>query len=180
MRKEYSKEVKSEFEAQLWGAYPQFRNEKWQPSMARNSSLYRFEVNEHLNFFIKLIPHRTFHDFTVEVGWSENEIVPPGRALAKPYEPQDINGAVVRLCIFYLPNSDPWWEVEPKPSTKQILRQWKERDLAESDPNDYLPRVPAVIADAVAKIKMYAIPYFIRIATERGVGVVFDVSNSKS
>jgi hypothetical protein len=170
MRKEYNKAVYFEFENLLKASLPQFKRAKSQDNMGPETRLYSFQAAEQLHYFIKLIPHRLQQQFTLEVGWSVNGELPKLIPFATPYESAATDGVVVRLARFYV-DSDPWWIVEPPLSGSESLRRMREGIFP--DPQEHLPCVPDLVADAVGKIKDYVIPYFTRIAAEHGVGVKF-------
>ncbi|MGO8673806.1 MAG: hypothetical protein ACLQVD_20905 [Capsulimonadaceae bacterium] len=166
MRKEYNRASKAEFEKQVKELSPQFRRAKSNSDLGPSLGLYRLQAADDLYFFIELVPHRLQERFTVEIGWSTDGVLPKAEAFASPRDPPKGNGHVVRLPSFYT-DKDPWWEVEPLPPGKELLRRVREGIYP--DPEDYLPRVPDVVADAVGKIREFAIPYLTRVAAERGV-----------
>ena len=62
---------------------------------------------------------------------------------------------------------DVWWELAPRPAVEAGIDSFLNRIPEE----DLLPKVPAVVEDAIQHIVQDALPYFRKVAARLGVSV---------
>ena len=166
MRKEYAKAVRKEFCARFEKALPQFELSNDKESAGSGARLYELVVSDNLALYICLGMSRNFEEFIVEIAWSEQRRFPSSYLALEP-EPK--NGEIFRhLPRLWNKSNYSWWVVEPRDSLEEIKRRFREFDFERPPAELYLPRIPALVEDAVSKIIEYAVPYFEKVAAEHG------------
>lgn len=185
MRKELSKQLDATIRETMGRELPYF--EPWKDP-ARGKTIYQFRPAPGLRVFVYFQKDMKRDEFTVEIGWSEHDRWPteylPGMPRDIPeigvYRSAPENGEFrARLSKFWeVPHKDPWWEVVPNHArwvSQRALRQI----LPDSASDDSEPpgeisleqaraRIPPLVEDAVAKLKIFAIPFFNEVTRQHG------------
>ncbi len=183
MRKALGNAVRKEFGKKLTNRLPQFHllpGEHLYPG----DRLYCWKKEAHLSFYIRLVvdPKGMRETFTLEIGWSRND-QPPVHQSINYRDDLGRDSAYFRLSSFWS-SIDPWWELSHDASFENILGELQKTSETESgllerianDPdfkmrshlaigNDepieaIVPKIPAIIDDAVGKLQEFAIPFF--------------------
>ena len=92
---------------------------------------------------------------------------PTGPPFGSPQDPFRPNGCRFRLGAFWSPGGDYWWYVADQPSPlSELVRGLLARPAI--DVEKQMPRIRAVVEDAVGRVKEHALPYFARVAQWAG------------
>jgi hypothetical protein len=174
MRSKLAKEVRSRFEAALRKALPQFsvtRDER----VPSGGTIFAWRIRDDFYALILLQMGRR-DEFTIEGAWSRNARFPfnelPGFPVDLPSlgfrrdEPGE-NGIRFRLVTLWDPRQNQFWELVPQPTPDE----WPKRlELVsqglEVDPpvEAVLEAIPTAVGDAVQKIVVHAVPYWLSAA----------------
>jgi len=157
MRKELARTVRAEFDRLIKQDLHRFVRirDPW----ADTGAIYRWSRGEK-HAFLHLQMHSTWDWFNVECGVSGSDRFP---AAARPVDPTGIPGTNdVRFRASRLwtnPPRDVWWELAkaPDPVVARAEDYVNTVPIAEA-----LLRIPPAAADAVQKLRTYAVPFFER------------------
>src|SRR5262249_45817160 len=161
--------VANEFVDRLKRELPQFRLAK-SPQL-RGTETFEWEASPALHFYLSLQPSPKYDEFTIEVGWSEEQGYPLQALNLSPYEAPQRGQMRFRMGGFWS-DQDVWW---------QVARKWSEQDwdaflfegkeLEEEPVEAALKNVPDRVENAFQNILKHAIPYFRSIAASRGIAL---------
>ena len=178
MRSELAKAVKKQFEARLKRELPQFRPVTSAETPA-GCRLFEWQVASELSTFLLLVISRDDR-FTVEGAWSSDGQFPnrllPGYPINFPAEnvrrdePKD-GRFRFRLSRLWQPRGDPWWELVPQPSMAELqarLDRLAQGIIDDPPVEEALQKVEPLVDDAVRKVALHAVPYFLEIARSLG------------
>ena len=105
--------------------------------------------------------------FTLELSWSQVFDDPTRPPFGSPDKPLTREGYRFRLGAFRKPAGDHWWHVAEPPSlvadALSLLRGKRAVDVEK-----HMPRIRAVVEDAVGLVKEHALPYLDRVAQWAG------------
>ena len=173
MRKAIGRTLRGKFERQLLERLPWF-----QPFPFKDNPLgeraYCCRPADDLAFYIVLRPHPRQETFSIEIGWSD------GRPWPLPHEwwvdadaPVDGVGGWLGLgALWGAPNGLHEWQLSEHMPLDFVLTASPEEFVARLVDDEYVQtgvaNVSAAVQDAVARVVDHALPYFRRIASERG------------
>ena len=171
MRKELLKGVREELN-KLLSARCGFFKRTTKYREAGRPDVYVWIAAPELTFFVYLLPNpKSYKDsFMIELGWSKGGPPPPDVWRNKESKDQLDRQWEGRI---RLPNLwreqwrsalEPWWELG-----QSLGAEDPEQFYSEEETRRRSARIPAVVTDVVDSIERYAIPFFQRIARERGI-----------
>lgn len=171
MRSALGRAVREIFSRRLEEELPRFQR-KTGVKISPECRIYEWAHDENLRFFLVLQFHRSEDRFTFEVAWSKNGAWPEGH-VPLPDSPllDSPSGEMrFRVGLLWKVQPDHWWQVVPgglhavpaqAPRDPEAL--W--REITNPPPiEDALKEIPAVVEDAIAKIKAFVVPYFERVS----------------
>lgn len=168
MQSKLAKALRSQFEKELKNSLPAFSSDDHSevPSGWRS---YRFKVTPTLTLFVVLCLSPRDDRFTVELGWSEIGRLPVSGAFRPTDSPRD-GGLMFRLSVLWHPQGrDHWWVLGHERTLEEMANFVPDQPAEEKMP-DVVPKV----ADAIEKIVTFGLPYFEKIAADKGVTVEFN------
>ena len=143
---------------------PQFRKTK----NGSGYHIYKWTVGPNLSLFVGLHTGAPQDSFTVEIAWNNSDEF-PGMAFAmSPKEMPKTGGFRMPLSGLWT-DDDPGWELAPDISEDQ----WEELELEGRIPQEMpveeaMNQVKPQVADAIKRLRKYALPYFSKIAKKFG------------
>ena len=147
--------LRRSFETQLKAAVPQFARVKG----TKGPTLFSWCPAKPLTFFVVLVIDPHWDRFTIEIAWDESGKFPWG---ADPFlSPLEMTGEGKRFRLVRLwdeTNDDFWWELSPRPTLTDIQAL-----IRRPDPAVLLPEVPAKVTEAITRIVLYGVPYFVEV-----------------
>jgi hypothetical protein len=155
------------FESELWARWPQLAL----VASDRNAKTWAWRLAPNLVLFVLVQTLDRVDQFVVEVAWSEDANFPWG-AIGRV----DAGGRQGRERLSRLWDrgaEEPVWDAAPEKTVRiaqnvQALRDGKAMAVPGDVPlGEVLPRVPALVADAVQKLDQHAIPLFRQVAEAR-------------
>lgn len=155
MRAPLAKAVRKEFARLLKGITPRLAEAKGE-QVPSGCSLYAWDAAPGLRCFILLQFHQHEDWFTLELAVSRSGHW-PAYALATSPESDPAAGDV-RFRLGHLwapPQQDVWWELAPRPPASASFERFSQRIPVEQ----LLERVPVLVADAVERFSIHALPY---------------------
>ena len=158
MHKDYTKVVKAGFGAALQAALPEFSVSRLQRKSG--GCLYQSSPGAGLTLFIDLIIHDNADEFTLDIGFSRDGLCPEEDFFLNPGDTLTLPGILFRLTEFRGDDKDPWWVIEDYLPVAVGKARFAQTGTIALPPEEYLPRIDALIADAVKKLQQYAVPYF--------------------
>jgi hypothetical protein len=132
------------------------------------SDLYMYKFSPDLNFFVYLLPNpKSYHDtFMVELGWSSEALFPSHAPLQNKQRLSLRSDGRIRLPSLWREHwtsaIEPWWECGCS-----LAADTGNEFYTEEETRRRVARVPALVADAMEKLRQYGVPFFERIAAER-------------
>lgn len=168
MRSPLGRRVRRRFGARLKQILPQFDEAK-DELIPQGCRLYRWRPGGAVTFYLFLLIDPQSDRFTVEVVWTLTGQWPPTfRGWGAP-DDQPTEGTVeFRLCRFWEPKQDIWWEVARLPTMEDLERAILTLGDYEEALENALPRVEPLVDDAINRIEQHALPYFANIAARYG------------
>ena len=159
MHSAYTKIVKEKFGAALQVTFPEFRVSRLQRK-SNGGCLYQSSSFAHLTLFILLIIHDNAEEFTLDIGFSRYGLCPEENFFLNPNDTLGLPSVLFRVSEFQDDEKDPWWVIEDYLSVNKLKARFEQTGTAALPPNEYLPRIDALIADALTTLQQYAVPYF--------------------
>ena len=159
MHSAYTKIVKEKFGAALQVIFPEFRVSRLQRKSS-GGSLYRASAFAGLTLFILLIIHDNADEFNIDIGFSRDGLCPEESFFLNPNNTLGLSSVLFRVSEFRADEKDPWWVIEDYLSVDKLKARFEQTGTAALPPNEYLPRIDALIADALTTLQQYAVPYF--------------------
>jgi len=159
MKTAYRSAVVKRFHALFSAQFPQFVLRRGRDRDMPGSRLYCRMVSDRLFLFVHLIIHDNADEFNVDIGHGPNTSPPIESFFAKPPEMLALPSSLFRLTEFWA-DRDPWWVVEPFSPGRT--------DNAPLPEEEYLPRIEALVAEAVARLAEYERPYFDQVIIRHG------------
>jgi len=155
------------FERELTARWPLFALDHSE----RDWKSWSWRLAPNLVLFVALQTKERVDQFLVEVAWNEEGSFPWG-AIGTV----DVGGREGRERLSRLWDAEePVWDVDPE-KTAHIAENFRARrdGKATTEPRDVplgqaVPRVPALVADAVQKLDQYGMPLFRQVAKARQV-----------
>lgn len=132
------------------------------------SDLYIWKCSSELNFFVYLLPNpKSYRDsFMVELGWSSGVLFPRNAPMQNTQRLDLCVDGRIRLPSLWREHwasaLEPWWE-----TGHSLAADMGEEFYSDEETLRRVAKVPELVADALAKIEKYGIPFFHRIASER-------------
>ena len=151
MKSVYRNAVAKLFHALFSEQFPQFNLRKGCDKDMPGSRLYRRVISDDLILFVYLIIHDNADEFNIDIGHGPTESPPIESFFTKPPEMLALPSSLFRLTEFWA-DRDPWWVVQP------FSPGWSGNDPLPKQA--YLPRVEALVTDAVARLAEHGQPYF--------------------
>ena len=159
MKTAYRSAVTKCFHALFSEQFPQFVLRKGRDRDMPGSKLYRHVVSDRLVLFVYLIIHDNADAFNVDIGHGPSDSPPDESFFAKPPEMLALPSSLFRLTEFWA-DRDPWWVIEPFSPGRNGNDPLPEQM--------YLPRVEALVTDAVARLAEHGQPYFDQVVRRHG------------
>jgi len=156
MKTAYRSAVVKRFHMLFSEQFPQFVLRMGRDKDMPGSRLYRRVVSDSLVLFVYLIIHDNADEFNIDIGHGPDGSPPDETFFVKPAEMAASPASLFRLTEFWT-DHDPWWVVEPFRSGNDALPE-----------QTYLPRVEALVTDAVARFAEYGQPYFDQVVMKHG------------
>jgi hypothetical protein len=154
MRKQLAGTVRAEFDRLIKQDLDRFV--KIQDPWVDTGAIYRWSRGTK-HAFLHLQMHSTWDWFNVECGVSLLDRFP---AAARPVDPTDPTSNEMRFRASKLwtnPPRDVWWELATAPDPLTAIAE----DYVNVQPiAELLLRIPPTTADAVLKLRTYAVPFF--------------------
>ena len=173
MRKAIGKTLRREFERRLLEGLPCFRPFPFKDNPLGERA-YCCRAADDLAFYIVLRPHSRQETFCIEVGWSDGTPWPlPHEWWTDPGTPANGAGGWLSLgALWGAPNGMHEWQLSEHMSLDFSLTASPDEFVARLVDDGYVQtgvaNVPAAVRDAVARVVEHAVPYFWRVAAERG------------
>lgn len=133
--------------------------------------VYVWNAAPELSFFVYLLPNpKSYKDsFMIELGWSKGG--PPPLDVWRNKEKEHLDPqweGRIRMPKLWREQwrsaLEPWWELG-----ESLGAEDPEQFYSEAETQRRSARIPAVVTDVVNRIERYAVPFFQRIARERGL-----------
>lgn len=159
MHKDYIKIVKAKFGAALQAALPEFYLSRLQRK-ANGGHLYQSSPRVDLTLFIILIIHDNADEFNLNIGFSRDGLCPEEAFFLSPVDTLALPGVLFRLSEFRGDDKDPWWVIEDYVPVEKQKARFEQIGTVALPPEEFTPKIDALIADAVKELKQYAVPYF--------------------
>lgn len=159
MHKDYTKVVKAKFGAALQEALPEFQPSRLQRK-ANGGCLYQCMSGDSLTLFILLVVHDNADEFNLDIGFSGDGLCPEGSFFLDPSDTLALPSVLFRLSEFRDDDKDPWWIIEDYLSVEKQKARYQQTGTVALPPEEFLPKIDALIADAVESLQRYAVPYF--------------------
>jgi len=159
MKSAYRNAVARRFHVLFSGQFPQFVLRKGRDRDMPGSRLYYRVISDSLVLFVYLIIHDNADEFNIDIGHGPSKSPPVESFFGKPAEMLAMPASLFRLTEFWA-DRDPWWVVEP------FSPGWSGSDPLPE--HIYLPRVEALVADAVARLAECGRPYFVQVVAKYG------------
>ncbi len=159
MKTVYRSAVTKCFHALFSEQFPQFMLRKGRDRDMPGSRLYCRVISNCLVLFVHLLIHNNADKFNLDIGHGPSDSPPIKSFFAKPPEMLALPSSLFRLTEFWA-DRDPWWVIEP------FIPGWSGNDPLPEQM--YLPRVEALVADAVARLAEHGQPYFNQVVMRHG------------
>jgi hypothetical protein len=174
MRSAIKKQLVKNFAENIENNFPDFLQQKFLDSALY---LWRRTIATDLFFLLGLQIFRDKDVFVLEIGWSED-----GEFHFDSYPPFDVEKSFWRnrLTKFIKKPRSEVWDLTPEfTAAREAYIDALDADepLARPEPPDpevVIPRIPALVDDALNKFKQYAFPLFNKVARHRGFETPFD------
>ena len=165
------KALLAEFEQALQHRFPQFAAF----DADRKLKIWSWKAAPGLRFFVLLQARDRLEQFMVEVAWAETDEFPWG-AMGRT-DPALAQGRE-RLGQLVVDSGDEFmWDVIPEKTARQdedltAIRKGHSDSIPKDPPlRELLPRLTALVNDALDKFQSHALPLFQRVAASHGVTV---------
>lgn len=168
MKKEYANAVRKSFNLRLQDTFPQFLLRKGEENVASGDRLYRHKVSDDLFLYIYLILNDNNDEFNIDIGHSMNDVFPIESFFVKTAETMVAPEICFRLTEFW-DEKDPWWIVEDVISLKAEIERKNRTGFSTLLPEEYMPKIDALINESLEKLLRYAVPYFEDLIMMRGI-----------
>lgn len=162
MQSKLAKALRNEFKKELNNHIPDFVDDK-DSELPSGWRSYRLDVTPTMTLFVVLCLSPKDDRFTVELGWSEVGRLPTAGA-SRPTDPPRDGGLAFRLSELWHPQGHDYWWVLGHQRTLEEMVNFVPEMPAEAK----LPDVVLKVADAIAKIVAFGLPYFKDIAAKKG------------
>jgi hypothetical protein len=167
MRRTLGKPVRTGFERRLKVALPMFRDASSLWVIPPGVRVYQYDFHPDLVFFVVLVTSPKDERFTIEMAWSPVGRFPTQRTAYLPTDPPQEDGLRFRLPWLWVDRDQWWWIGGDVPAeclgNSEAMMAWLSR------PDEVLlPEVEPLLDDAFERLSRFGLPYFARIAAERG------------
>jgi hypothetical protein len=144
-------------------------------------SVWALRLSTNLTFFVMLQPFDKEDQFTVEVGWSDDDKFPWKESGLRFFKIENPKSRRRLARLWFTGQTEPVWEIvrgrtfeETRARIKAMSRGDREEvkridKLTDVSVEEAIPRVAPLVEDAVQKLIDFGLPLFRRVAEHRGL-----------